>query len=411
MNVLFKNIKELIQVRETSIDFLSGKEMSILPTLKNAFLLVENGLIADFGLMENCPELAIKTIDATGKMMLPSWCDSHTHIVYAGNREDEFVARINGLSYKEIAANGGGILNSAKRLQETSEEELYQQSKVRLEEVIQLGTGAVEIKSGYGLTKEAELKMLRVIKRLKEKYPIEIKATFLGAHALPAAYKENKNGYLQMLIDDILPTIQKENLADFIDIFCETGYFSVEDTQLILAAGKKVGLVGKIHVNQFTAIGGIQAGIENNVLSVDHLEEMRTEDIDALKGTKTMPVALPSCSYFLSIPYTPARKMIDAGLPLALATDYNPGSTPSGNMNFVVATACIKMKMTPEEALNAATINGAYAMNLQDKVGTISRGKLANLILTKEINSYHFIPYSFGNPCIESVFLKGVELK
>jgi imidazolonepropionase len=411
MNVLFKNIKELIQVRETSIDFLSGKEMSILPTLKNAFLLVKNGLIADFGLMENCPELAIKTIDATGKMMLPSWCDSHTHIVYAGNREDEFVARINGLSYKEIAANGGGILNSAKRLQETSEEELYQQSKVRLEEVIQLGTGAVEIKSGYGLTKEAELKMLRVIKRLKEKYPIEIKATFLGAHALPAAYKENKNGYLQMLIDDILPTIQKENLADFIDIFCETGYFSVEDTQLILAAGKKVGLVGKIHVNQFTAIGGIQAGIENNVLSVDHLEEMRTEDIDALKGTKTMPVALPSCSYFLSIPYTPARKMIDAGLPLALATDYNPGSTPSGNMNFVLATACIKMKMTPEEALNAATINGAYAMNLQDKVGTISRGKLANLILTKEINSYHFIPYSFGNPCIESVFLKGVELK
>jgi imidazolonepropionase len=410
MNVLFKNIKELIQVREASIDFLSGKEMSILPTIKNAFLLVENGFIADFGLMENCPELAIKTTDATGKMILPSWCDSHTHIVYAGNREDEFTARINGLSYKEIADNGGGILNSAKRLQTTSEEDLYQQSKVRLEEVIQLGTGAVEIKSGYGLTKEAELKMLRVIKRLKENYPIEIKATFLGAHAVPAEYNNNKSGYLQMLIDAILPTIQKEKLADFIDIFCETGYFSVEDTQLILAAGKKVGLVGKIHVNQFTAIGGIQAGIENNVLSVDHLEEMRTEDINALKGTKTMPVALPSCSYFLSIPYTPARKMIDAGLPLALATDYNPGSTPSGNMNFVVATACIKMEMTPEEAINAATINGAYAMNLQDKVGTITRGKLANLILTKEINSYHFIPYSFGNHCIEKVFLKGTEI-
>ena len=411
MNVLFKNIKELIQVRETAIDFLSGKEMNVLPTLKNAFLLIKDGLIADFGLMENCPDIEIKTIDATGKMILPSWCDSHTHIVFAGNRETEFVDRINGLSYKEIADNGGGILNSAKKLQETSEIDLYNQSKVRLEEVIQLGTGAVEIKSGYGLTKDAELKMLRVIKKLKENYPIAIKATFLGAHAVPNAYKENKSGYLQMLIDDILPAIEKENLADFIDIFCETGYFSIADTQQILDAGKKYGLVGKIHVNQFTAIGGIQVGIENNVRSVDHLEEMRSEDIEVLKNTKTMPVALPSCSYFLSIPYTPARKMIDAGLPLALATDYNPGSTPSGNMNFVVATACIKMRMTPEEAINAATINGAYAMNLQDKVGSITKGKLANLILTKEINSYHFIPYSFGNHSIEKVFLKGKEIK
>jgi imidazolonepropionase len=411
MNILFKNIKELIQVRDTAIDFLSGKEMNVLPTLKNAFLLIKDGLISDFGLMENCPDIEIKTIDATGKMILPSWCDSHTHIVFAGNRETEFVDRINGLSYKEIADNGGGILNSAKKLQETSEIDLYNQSKVRLEEVIQLGTGAVEIKSGYGLTKDAELKMLRVIKKLKENYPIEIKATFLGAHAVPNAYKENKSGYLQMLIDDILPAIEKENLADFIDVFCETGYFSIADTQQILDAGKKYGLVGKIHVNQFTAIGGIQVGIENNVRSVDHLEEMRPEDIEALKNTKTMPVALPGCSYFLSIPYTPARKMIDAGLPLALATDYNPGSTPSGNMNFVVATACIKMKMTPEEAINAATINGAYAMNLQDKVGSITKGKLANLILTKEINSYHFIPYSFGNHSIEKVFLKGEEIK
>ena len=411
MNVLFINIKELIQVRETSIDFLSGKEMNVLPTLKNAFLLVKKGLIADFGLMENCPDIEIKTIDATGKMILPSWCDSHTHIVYAGNREGEFVARIRGRSYKEIADNGGGILNSAKRLQTTSDEDLYQQSKMRLEEIIQLGTGAVEIKSGYGLTKDAELKMLRVIKKLKEKYPLQIKATFLGAHAVPTAYKDNKSGYIQLLIADILPAIEKENLADFIDVFCETGYFSVADTQQILEAGKKHGLVGKIHVNQFTAIGGIQVGIENNVLSVDHLEEMRTEDIDALKNTKTMPVALPSCSYFLSIPYTPARKMIDAGLPLALATDYNPGSAPSGNMNFAVATACIKMKMTPEEAINAATINGAYAMGLQDKVGSISKGKFANLILTKAINSYHFIPYSFGNHAIEKVFLKGERIK
>ena len=411
MNVLFKNIKELIQIRETPIDFLAGKQMNVLPTLKNAFLLIKDGLISDFGLMESCPDIEIKTIDATGKMILPSWCDSHTHIVFAGNRETEFVDRINGLSYKEIADNGGGILNSAKKLQETSEIDLYNQSKVRLEEVIQLGTGAVEIKSGYGLTQAAELKMLRVIKKLKENYPIEIKATFLGAHAIPNAYKNNKSGYLQMLIDDILPAIEKENLADFIDIFCETGYFSIADTQQILDAGKKHGLVGKIHVNQFTAIGGIQVGIKNNVRSVDHLEEMRSEDIEALKNTKTMPVALPSCSYFLSIPYTPARKMIDAGLPLALATDYNPGSTPSGNMNFVVATACVKMRMTPEEAINAATINGAYAMNLQDKVGSITKGKLANLMLTKEINSYHFIPYSFGNHSIEKVFLKGEEIK
>jgi imidazolonepropionase len=411
MNVLFKNIKELIQVRETPIVFLSGKEMNVLPTLKNAFLLVKNGLIADFGSMENCPDIEIKTIDAAGKMILPSWCDSHTHIVYAGNREGEFVDRIHGRSYKEIGDSGGGILNSAKRLQTTSEEDLYNQSKVRLEEVMHLGTGAVEIKSGYGLTKDAELKILRVIRKLKENYPVAIRATFLGAHAVPSIYKNNKSAYLQMLIDDILPTIEKEKLADFIDIFCETGYFSVADTQQILDAGKKHGLVGKIHVNQFTAIGGIQVGIANNVLSVDHLEEMRTEDIEALQNTKTMPVALPSCSYFLSIPYTPARKMIDAGLPLALATDYNPGSSPSGNMNFVVATACVKMKMTPEEAINAATINGAYAMNLQDKVGSITKGKLANLILTKEINSYHFIPYSFGNHSIEKVFLKGKEIK
>ncbi|TXD47941.1 imidazolonepropionase [Polaribacter sp. IC073] len=411
MNVLFINIKELIQVRENSVDFLAGKEMNILPTIKNAFLLVENGLIADFGLMENCPKTNVKTIDAKDRMILPSWCDSHTHLVYAGNREDEFVDRINGLSYAEIANNGGGILNSAKKLQQTSQEDLYNQSKVRLEEIIQLGTGAVEMKSGYGLTKDAELKMLRVIRKLKENYPVEIKATFLGAHAVPAEYKNNKSGYLQMLIEDILPTIQKENLADFIDIFCETGYFSVDDTNRILKAGKKHGLVGKIHVNQFTTIGGIEAGVKNSVLSVDHLEEMRTEDIEVLKNTKTMPVALPSCSYFLSIPFTPARKMIDAGLPLALATDYNPGSTPSGNMNFVVATACIKMKMTPEEAINAATINGAYAMNSLDKVGSITKGKIANLILTKKINSYNFIPYSFGNHQIDSVFLKGTEIK
>jgi imidazolonepropionase len=410
MATLFKNIKELIQVRNEPISFVSGKEMKVLPTIKNAFLVVENGLISDFGSMENCPQIDEEIIDVTGKMILPSWCDSHTHIVYAGNREGEFVDRINGLSYEEIANRGGGILNSAKKLQEISEEELYQQSKVRLEEVIQLGTGAVEIKSGYGLTEEAELKMLRVIKRLKDNYLIPIKATFLGAHAVPLEYKENKEGYIQMLIDDVIPKVTKEKLADYIDIFCETGYFSVADTELILSAGKKHGLIPKIHVNQFTAIGGVQAGIKFDALSVDHLEEMRDEDINALKGTQTMPVALPSCSYFLSIPYTPARKMIDAGLPLALATDFNPGSTPSGNMNFVVSTACIKMKMTPEEAINAATINSAYAMGLENKVGSITKGKLANFIITKPINSYGFIPYSFGVNQIEKVFLKGKEI-
>lgn len=411
MITLFKNIKELVQVRTAPISFVSGKEMNVLPTIKDAYLIAQNGLISDFGTMENCPTATFDAeVDVTGKIILPSWCDSHTHIVYAGNRESEFVDRINGLSYEEIAKKGGGILNSAKTLQQTSEEDLYQQSKIRLEEIIQLGTGAVEIKSGYGLTKDAELKMLRVIQRLKENYPIQIKATFLGAHAVPTAYKNDKQGYLQMLVDDVLPVIAKEHLAEYIDIFCETGYFSVADTDFVLEAGKKYGLVPKIHVNQFSAIGGVQTGVKHHALSVDHLEEMREEDIEILKDSATMPVALPTCSYFLTIPYTPARKMIDAGLPLALATDYNPGSTPSGNMNFVVATACIKMKMTPEEAINAATVNGAYAMGLEHKVGSITIGKQANLIVTKPINSYAFIPYSFGNHHIDKIYIHGKEI-
>lgn len=408
---LFKNIKELIQIREQQIDFVAGADMNLLPTIKNAYLVIKNGLIADFGNMDNCPTLpTANEIDVTGKMILPTWCDSHTHIVYAGNREGEFVDRINGLSYEEIANNGGGILNSAKKLQQTSEDDLYDQSKLRLEAIMQLGTGAVEIKSGYGLTEAAELKMLRVIKRLQTNYAIPIKATFLGAHAVPAEFKHNKDAYLKLVIETILPKVAKEKLANYIDVFCETGYFSVADTELLLAAGKKYGLIPKIHVNQFTAIGGVQAGVKHNALSVDHLEEMREEDIETLKNTKTMPVALPSCSYFLSIPYTPARKMIDAGLPLALATDYNPGSTPSGNMNFVVATACIKMKMTPEEAINAATINGAYAMGLQKDVGSITVGKKANFIITKPMSSYAFIPYSFGNHQIETVYINGEKI-
>ncbi|WP_428743348.1 imidazolonepropionase [Tenacibaculum sp.] len=411
MATLFKNIKELIQVRTEPVTFLSGKNMKILPTIKNAFLVVEDGLITDFGKMGGCPNLDFsEVIDATGKMILPTWCDSHTHIVYAGNRENEFVDKINGLTYQEIANNGGGILNSAKRLQETSEDDLYQQSKVRLEEVVALGTGAVEIKSGYGLTVEAELKMLRVIKRLKENYAIPIKATFLGAHAIPNEYKNNKEGYLDLLIDKMMPLVAKNHLADYVDVFCEEGYFSVEDTKRILQAGKTYGLQPKIHVNQFTSIGGVQAGVKHHALSVDHLEEMGKDDIESLQNTKTMPVGLPGCSFFLGIPYTPARQLIDAGLPFALATDYNPGSSPSGNMNFVVSTACIKMKLTPEEAINAATINGAYAMGLENTVGSITKGKRANLILTKSINSYGCIPYAFGNHQIETVFINGEKL-
>lgn len=408
MQTLFINIKELVQVREQHIDKITGVEMSFLPKIDNAFLLIENNLIADFGSMDNCPSLLLaKIIDATGRIILPTWVDSHTHIVYAGNRIQEFVDRINGLSYEEIANRGGGILNSAKKLNETTEDEIYEQSKLRLEEIMQQGTGAVEIKSGYGLTVDGELKMLRVIKRLKENYPIEIKATFLGAHAFPIAYKENHAAYIDLIINEMLPKIASENLADYIDAFLETGYFSVDETIKIMQAGKKYGLPAKIHVNQFTAINGIKACVENEALSVDHLEIVTDEDIAILKNSNTMPVALPSCSYFISIPYTPARKMIDAGLSLALATDYNPGTTPSGNMNFVVATACIKMKMKPEEAINAATINGAYAMGISSTHGSITKGKKANIILTKPITNYYQIPYAFGTNLIERVMIEG----
>ena len=408
MKILIINIKELIQVREKGISKVSGLEMSVLPTIKNAFLLIENDVIVAFGAMDNCPKTTVDTtIDAMGKVVLPTWCDSHTHIVYAGNREQEFVDRINGLSYEEIANRGGGILNSAKKLNETSEDELYNQSKVRLEEVMKLGTGAVEIKSGYGLSVEGELKMLRVIQKLKDNYPITIKATFLGAHAFPLEYKENHKDYIDLIINEMIPQIAKEQLADFIDIFCELGYFSVEETEQIMATGIQFGLIPKIHVNQFNAIGGIKAAVKYNALSVDHLEVMNLEDIEALKNTETMPVALPSCSYFLSIPYTPAREMISAGLPLALATDFNPGSTPSGNMNFVVATACIKMKMTPEEAINAATINGASAMGISETHGSITIGKKANVIITKPISTFYQLPYAFGSNLIETVIIEG----
>ncbi|WP_025125031.1 imidazolonepropionase [Myroides odoratimimus] len=409
MKILIKNIKEILQVRNEAIDKVSGTDMATLPKLDNAYLIIEHDLIADYGTMDTCPNESEmdQVIDATGKTILPTWVDSHTHLVYAGNRELEFVDRINGLSYEEIFNRGGGILNSAKKLQETSEEDLYEQSRKRLEEVISQGTGAVEIKSGYGLTVEAELKMLRVIKKLKENYPIAIKATFLGAHAFPTEYKDNHQGYIDLIVNEMIPAIAKENLAEYVDAFLETGYFSCKETERIIKAGQEHGLIAKVHVNQFTAIGGIETCVKNGALSVDHLEIVTDEDIEILKGSKTMPVALPTCSFFISIPYTPARKMLEAGLPLALASDSNPGTTPSGNMNFVVATACIKMKMTPEEAINAATINGAYAMGLQQEYGSITKGKKASLIITKPLNSFYELPYAFGSNLIDQVILNG----
>jgi imidazolonepropionase len=408
MGILIINIKELLQVRDSGVAKVSGADMAHLPVLQNAWLHLENNVIANFGTMDTCPTLPdAQLIDATGKTVLPAWCDSHTHIVYAGNREQEFVDRINGLSYEEIANRGGGILNSAKKLNETTEDDLFTQSRLRLEEVMQQGTGAVEIKSGYGLTVEGELKMLRVIKRLREAYPIAIKATFLGAHAFPKEYKEDHAGYIDLIVNEMLPAIAEENLADYIDAFCETGYFSVAETERIMEAGKKYGLRAKIHVNQFTAIEGIAACVKHDALSVDHLEIVTDEDIEALKNSNTMPVALPTCSFFISIPYTPARKMLDAGLPLALATDFNPGTTPSGNMNLVVATACIKMKMTPEEAINAATLNGAYAMGLADTHGSITVGKSASIIITNPLTSYYQLPYAFGSNLIDTVIIEG----
>lgn len=408
MTILIKNIKELLQIREPNILKVSGEAMKTLPTLKNAYVFIEHDIIVDFGSMENCKyNNTDEVIDAQGKIVLPTWCDSHTHIVYAGNREQEFVDRINGLSYEEIANRGGGILNSAKILENTSEEDLYQQSIVRVKNVMQLGTGALEIKSGYGLSTEAELKMLRVIQRIKKEFPIKVKATFLGAHAFPLKFKNNKKGYLDLIINEMLPKIAKENLANYIDVFCEKGYFSLEETEQILKAAKQYHLTPKIHVNQFNTFGGVALAVKHNALSVDHLEELNQDDINALKGSNTMPVALPSCSYFLSIPYTPGRQIIDAGLPLALATDYNPGSTPSGNMNFVVSTACIKMKLTPEEAINAATINGAYAMGISNQYGSITKGKKANLIITKKVPSYNYLPYAFGDNSIDKVIING----
>ena len=411
MKILIKNIKGLVGVFDAAPNKLSGKGMGQLPILNDAWLAIEDGVIADYGKMQDWPGISdwrdLEVIDADGGWVAPAFCDSHTHIVYAAARAGEFNDRIKGLTYEEIAARGGGILNSAAKLASADEQALFESAFARLEEVKSTGTGAIEIKSGYGLSVEAELKMLRVIQRLKEESPMTIKSTFLGAHAYPAAYKNDKAGYIKLIIDEMIPEVAKQGLADYIDVFCEENYFSVDDTLRILEAGTKHGLVPKVHVNQFNSIGGVKASVDSGALSVDHLEVMSEADYEALVNSNCIPVGLPGCSLFIKIPYTPGRAIIDRGLPLALATDYNPGSCPSGNMNLVMSLACIHMGMTPEEAMAASTINGAYAMGVSDILGTITPGKLANIVITRPMNELAEWPYYFGANPIVRTLIKG----
>lgn len=407
--LLIKNIKSLAQVDEEKRKWIAGKEMAVLKTLENAFLFLRDGVIADYGKMEELPdEYANGTvIDATGKLVFPSYCDSHTHIVYAGSREIEYMDKIRGLSYEEIAKRGGGILNSARLLHRTPEEDLYEQSMERIHEIIHMGTGAVEIKSGYGLNVEDELKILRVIKRLRETAPLTIKSTFLGAHAIPEEYKNDRRAYVDLVIDRMIPAVASEELADYIDVFCDSGFFSVEDTGRILAAGIKFGMKPKIHANELDYSGGIQVGVQHNALSVDHLEYTGDEEINSLLRSETMPTLLPGASFFLGMDDPPARKMIEAGLPVALASDYNPGSSPSGNMKLIMSLGCIRLRMFPEEVIHAVTLNGAYAMGLEKEMGSITRGKKANVFITKEIPGYEFMPYAYGSDLIDAVVLNG----
>ncbi|MCD6178743.1 MAG: imidazolonepropionase [Bacteroidales bacterium] len=410
MSLLIHHIKELVLTEEKPKLFYAGKEMANIPTIKNAWIYIEKDKIADFGNMDNIPNIyknATKEIDASGKLVFPSYCDSHTHLVYPTSREIEYVDKIKGLSYEEIAKRGGGILNSAKKMAEASEEQLFEDAMLRLNEIIQYGTGAVEIKSGYGLNTENELKMLRVIKRLKEKSPLAIKATFLGAHAVPQDLKSDPSKYVDLVINEMIPQVAAEDLADYIDVFCDTGFFSAEDTDRILNAGMKYGMRAKIHANELDYSGGIQVGVKYNALSVDHLEYTGNKEITALLNTETMPTILPGAAFFLNMPYAPARKMIDAGLPIALASDFNPGSSPSGNMQLIQAMGSILYKMTPEEGIYATTINTAYAMGLAETHGSIARGKQANLFITKEIPNIEFMPYSYGDNKIELVVLNG----
>ncbi len=412
-NLLFKNIFQLHQVRNASILKVSGNEMSEVPNIQNAWLHIKDGLIEDYGTMADFPIITnwneVDVIDCEGKMLLPSYVDSHTHLVFAEPRTLEFEDRINGLSYEEIALRGGGILNSSDKLNQLSENALFDRAFERLQEVIKQGTGGIEIKSGYGLCVEGELKMLRVIKRLKDLNLIPIKATFLGAHALPLAYKNNKQGYINLILNEMLPAIATEKLADFIDVFCEANYFTAQETMQILEAGQKYNLQGKVHAEQLSHSGGIQAAVKCDAISVDHLEFCNDADIDELKQSNTMPTILPGAAFFLNLPLPPARKMIDSGLPVAFASDYNPGSSPSGNMNFVMSLGCIQYKLTPQEMLNACTINSAYAINLANELGSITKGKLANIIITKPIQHLAHIPYSFGLDMIENVYINGIK--
>jgi imidazolonepropionase len=412
MDILIKNIGSLVQAENTPAQKVSGNKMSSVPVINDAFVSVSDGIITGFGRMadlakERNKQRPDKIIDAMGKYVFPSFCDSHTHLVYAGSREREFSDKIKGLSYQEIAKRGGGILNSAKILHETPEEELYNQSMVRVNEVIRQGTGAVEIKSGYGLSTSDELKMLRVIKRIKESSPMEVRATFLGAHAIPEVYRNDRDGYIDLIINEMIPIIAAEELAEFIDVFCDKGFYTVDETERILMAGVKYGLVPKIHANELGSTGGVQAGIKYDALSVDHLECTGEDEINALSGSRTMPTLLPGAAFFLGLPLPPARRMIDSGLPVALASDYNPGSSPSGNMKLVMSLGCILLKMLPEEALNAVTINSACAMGISETHGSIAIGKVANLFITKPMPSLAYFPYAFGSDLIEKVILKG----
>jgi imidazolonepropionase len=413
-SILITNIKSLIQTEDVPCLKVCGYDMSAIRKIDDAFLFIENGFISDFGSMDEIRQgrreyegPGTSVINASGKLVFPSFCDSHTHLVYAGSREIEFSDKIKGLSYEEIARRGGGILNSAKMLHDTPEIELFNQSLERINEIISLGTGAVEIKSGYGLNLEDELKMLRVIRMIKEVCPIEVRATFLGAHAVPEEYRHRRESYVDLIISEMIPVIASLDLADYIDVFCDRGFFTVEDTERILMTGLKYGLIPKLHANELDYSGGVQTGVRYTALSVDHLECTGDDEIAALTGSETMPTLLPGSALFLGLPDPPARKMIDAGLPLALASDYNPGSSPSGNMKLIMSLGCIRLKMLPEEVINAVTINSAYAMGISETHGSIAKGKAANVFITKKISSYEFLPYAFGSDLIDTVILKG----
>lgn len=410
MHLLLTNIRQLCNV-EQGTDRKSvarGDGLKKMECIENAWLLIEDGIIQDFGDMEHAHAVAANDIlDVSGRLVLPTWVDSHTHLVFASSREEEFVDRINGLSYEDIARRGGGILNSARKMADMDEHQLYDESLERLHRVIAQGTGAIEIKSGYGLSLEAELKMLRVIRKLKENAPIPVKASFLAAHAYPLEYREDHEAYLNLVINKMLPVVADEGLADYMDVFCEQGFFSVDETDRLLEAGWKYGLKPKIHANQLHRSGGVQVGVKHNAISVDHLEAMGDEEIEALRNSNTIPTLLPGAAFFLGIQYQPARKLIDAGLPVCLATDYNPGSCPSGNVPFLLTLACTQMKMTPDEAIQAVTTNGAAALEMSEELGTIAVGKKANLIVTREMPSFSYIPYDFGNNPVEKMILDG----